>query len=62
MSTVFSRILGPGDLVEYGGERGTVREIGLVSLNLEGENGVSIRVPHARSLWHATRVVQRRQR
>lgn len=61
VSMVFSRTLGPGDLVEYGGERGHVREIGLVSLKLEGENGISIRVPHARSLWHATRVVQRRR-
>jgi hypothetical protein len=61
VSTVFSRSLGLGDLVEYGGERGHVREIGLISLTLEGESGISIRVPHARSLWHATRVVERRR-
>jgi hypothetical protein len=62
VSTVFSRTLVLGDLVEYGGERGHVREIGLVSMTLEGDNGVSIRVPHARSLWHATRVLQRGNR
>ncbi|MFT3921908.1 MAG: mechanosensitive ion channel family protein [Myxococcales bacterium] len=62
ISTVFSRSLGLGDLVEYGGERGHVKEIGLVSLTLEGDHGIAIRVPHARSLWHATRVVERRQR
>jgi small-conductance mechanosensitive channel len=61
VSTVFSRSLGPGDLVEYGGERGRVRRIGLVSLLLEDADGLSIRVPHARSLWHPTRILERRQ-
>lgn len=60
--TVFSRTIGPGDLVEYGGERGHVREMGLVSLSLEGPDGISIRVPHARALWHATRILERRKR
>lgn len=59
---IFSRTLGTGDLVEYGGERGFVREMGLVSLCLVTEGGVTIRVPHARSLWHATRILERRQR
>ncbi len=59
---VFSRTIGPGDLVEYGGERGLVREMGLLSLSLVGEGGATIRVPHVRSLWHATRILERRQR
>lgn len=62
VSTVFSRTLSLGDHVEYGGERGRVREIGILSLILEAEDGSSVRVPHARSLWHATRVLERRRR
>lgn len=61
ISTVFSRSVNLGDLVEYGGERGRVREMGLLALALEGESGASIRVPHARSLWHATRILERRR-
>ena len=60
IATVFSRTLTLGDLVEYGGERGHVRKIGLLAMTLDGDNGITIRVPHARSLWHATRVVERR--
>ncbi len=61
LTTVFSRTVYRGDLVDYGGERGLVREIGLVSMTLEGEDGSTIRVPHARALWHATRVVRRKR-
>jgi hypothetical protein len=59
LSTVFSRSVRVGDQVVYGGEQGRVREIGLVWLTLDGEHGATVRVPHARALWHATRVLAR---
>jgi small-conductance mechanosensitive channel len=59
LATVFSRALRLGDRVEYGGQTGTVRAIGLLWLVLEDELGASVRVPHLRSLWCPTRVYKR---
>jgi hypothetical protein len=55
----FSRVLRVGDRVEYGGHTGRVREVGVFSLILEDGDGGTLRVPHARSLWHPTRVFAR---
>lgn len=55
----FSRSIRAGDQVEYGGSRGVVRDVGVVVVVLEGEDGSTIRVPHARSLWHPTRILEK---
>jgi len=59
MATVFSRTLRVGDRVEYGGQTGRVSEVGLLFLVLEDEARASVRVPHIRSLWYATRIFPR---
>lgn len=59
MATVFSRTLRVGDRVEYGGQTGRVSEVGLLYLVLEDEAHASVRVPHVRSLWYATRIYPR---
>lgn len=59
VATVFSRAVRLGDRVEYGGQSGSVRAIGLLWLVLEDEQGASVRVPHLRSLWFPTRVFKR---
>lgn len=59
VTLAFSRSLRAGDLIEYGGRSGIVRDFGVVVLTLEGEDGSVIRVPHALSLWHATRIMKR---
>jgi hypothetical protein len=56
IALAFSRSLRVGDRVEYGGRSGRVREIGLVAMTLDGEDGSTIRVPHALSLFHPTRI------
>ena len=55
----FARALRAGDQVEYGGRLGVVRDIGLVVLTLEDEQGSTVRVPHALSLFHPTRILKR---
>jgi hypothetical protein len=55
----FSRSVRLGDRVDYGGQAGVVAEIGLIWLVLEDAEGVSVRVPHLRALWHPTRVHRR---
>ena len=59
IALAFSRSLRLGDRVEYGGRSGYVRDIGVLALTLEDEDGSTVRVPHARSLWHPTRVLPR---
>jgi hypothetical protein len=59
LSVIFSRGLSVGDQVDYGGERGEVRAIGLTALTLRGEDGATVRVPHLRALWHPTRLLPR---
>jgi hypothetical protein len=56
IALAFSRSLRIGDRVEYGGRSGRVREIGILALTLDDEDGSTTRVPHARSLWHPTRI------
>jgi hypothetical protein len=53
---VYGSTVLPGNRVEYGGQRGEVRAIGLFDLILTAEDGSQIRVPHLMSLWYATRV------
>lgn len=48
-----------GDLVEYGGERGRVEQLGLFDLSLRREDEAQVRVPHLMSLWHPTRILER---
>jgi hypothetical protein len=55
----FARALRTGDRVEYGGRSGRVTDIGLVVLTLEDDDGATIRVPHAMSLFHPTRILKR---
>lgn len=45
-----------GDLIDYGGQRGRVEEVGLYDVTLRGEDGAQLRVPHLMSLWHPTRI------
>jgi hypothetical protein len=59
IATVFSRAVRLGDQVEYGGQRGKVTDISMLWLVLEDDQGASVRVPHLRSLWFATRVYKR---
>jgi hypothetical protein len=54
----FARAIKLGDRVEYGGRVGVVREIGMIVLTLEDDEGGSVRVPHARSLFLPTRIVK----
>lgn len=55
----FSRSVRVGDRVEYGGRAGRVRELGMFVLTLDGEDGSTLRVPHALSLFHPTRILAR---
>ena len=59
VALAFSRSLRAGDQVEYGGRTGRVRELGVVTLVLEGQDGSTIRVPHVLSMWHPTRILDR---
>lgn len=59
IATVFSRAVRLGDQIEYGGQRGKVRDIGMLALVLEDDQGANVRVPHLRSLWFPTRVYKR---
>lgn len=59
VALAFARSLRVGDRVEYGGQLGKVHEVGVVFLVLEDDDGCVVRVPHARALWHPTRVFRR---
>jgi hypothetical protein len=54
---VFGRRLRPGDYVEMGGREGLVREVTLLEVVLEDDNGCLVRLPQLLGLWHPTRVV-----
>jgi hypothetical protein len=56
VALAFSRSLRLGDRVEYGGRTGYVREVGVFVMTLGDEDGSTIRVPHALSLFHPTRI------
>jgi len=62
VALAFSRSVQLGDDVEYGGCAGRVRDIGIVVMTLDSEDGGTVRVPHARSLWHPTRILGRAPR
>ena len=57
VALAFARAVRAGDRVEYGGRLGIVRDVGLVVLTLDDEAGGTIRVPHALSLFHPTRIL-----
>ncbi len=59
---VYSRALRLGDELEYGGQRGIIRQIGLFDVTLAADDGGTVRVPHLMSLWHATRIHAREER
>lgn len=59
---VYSRSLRLGDELEYGGQRGTVKQIGLFDIVLIPTGGGRVRVPHLMSLWHVTRIYVRRSK
>ncbi|MEY4508289.1 MAG: hypothetical protein RLZZ450_411 [Pseudomonadota bacterium] len=59
VALAFARALRPGDRVEYGGRTGRVADVGLVVLTLEDDEGGTIRVPHAMSLFFPTRILKR---
>lgn len=48
-----------GDKISYGGQVGLVEQVSLFDLVMRAESGVTVRVPHLLSLWHATRVFPR---
>lgn len=59
VALAFARALRTGDRVEYGGRTGRVTDIGLVVLTLEDDEGGTVRVPHAMSLFRPTRILKR---
>jgi hypothetical protein len=54
----FARAVRLGDRVEYGGRSGLVRDIGMIVMTLEDDQGSLVRVPHALSLVTPTRIVK----
>ncbi|HEX5660479.1 MAG TPA: mechanosensitive ion channel domain-containing protein, partial [Polyangiales bacterium] len=54
----FARAVKLGDRVEYGGRLGVVRDIGMIVMTLEDDDGGSVRVPHALSLFLPTRIIK----
>lgn len=54
----FARAVKLGDRVEYGGRVGVVRDIGMIVMTLEDDEGGAVRVPHALSLFTPTRIVK----
>jgi Mechanosensitive ion channel len=54
----FARAVRVGDRIEYGGRVGVVRDIGVVVMTLDDDEGGYIRVPHALSLVRPTRVMR----
>jgi len=59
VALAFARAVRAGDRIEYGGRIGKVQDIGLVVLTLEDDEGGTVRVPHALSLFHPTRILKR---
>jgi hypothetical protein len=59
VALAFARAVRTGDRVEYGGRMGRVQDIGLIVLTLHDDEGGIVRVPHALSLFHPTRVLKR---
>lgn len=54
---VFSRRLKKNEHVEFGAQRGRVREVGLLELRLEDEHGAEVRIPHLYALVHPLRIL-----
>ncbi|MET0285331.1 MAG: mechanosensitive ion channel family protein [Polyangiales bacterium] len=54
----FARAVKLGDRIEYGGRVGVVRDIGMIVMTLEDDDGGTVRVPHARSLFMPTRIAK----
>jgi len=56
---VYTHLLRRGDKISYGGHVGFVERVGVFDLVLTAQSGVTIRVPHLFSLWHATQLFPR---
>jgi small-conductance mechanosensitive channel len=56
---VYGRRVRVGDVADIGGRAGRVRQLNLLEVRLEDEDGCDVRVPHLLSLVHPTRVVGR---
>jgi small-conductance mechanosensitive channel len=56
VAAVYGRTLRPGDEAEVAGRRGRVREVTLLAVTLEDEEGGTVHVPHLATLIHPTRV------
>ncbi len=54
---VFARRLRKNEHVELGRYRGRVREVGLLDLRLEDEQGAEVRVPHLYAFFHPLRIL-----
>jgi hypothetical protein len=54
----FARAVKLGDRVEYGGRLGVVRDIGMIVMTLEDDEGGAVRVPHALALVMPTRILK----
>jgi hypothetical protein len=54
---VFHRRLRQGEFIELAGRRGRVREVTLLEVAVEDENGCEVRIPHVVSLWSSTRLM-----
>ncbi|EYF07747.1 mechanosensitive ion channel domain-containing protein [Chondromyces apiculatus] len=59
VAVVYGRKMRLGDMVEVGGRAGRVRELSLLEVRLEDEDGCPVRVPHLLSLVHPTRLLGR---
>ena len=60
VAVIYGRRVRVGDVVDVGGRSGRVREVTLLEVRLEDEDGCALRVPHLLSLVHPTRVVGRK--
>jgi small-conductance mechanosensitive channel len=57
VAVVYGRHVRVGDVAMVGGRSGRVREVTLLDIRLEDEDGCDVRVPHLLSLIHPTRVI-----
>ena len=57
VAVVYGRRVKVGEMVELGGRAGRVREISLLEVRLDDEDGCHLRVPHLLTLVHPTRIL-----
>jgi small-conductance mechanosensitive channel len=59
IAVVYGRRVRVGEVAEVGGRTGKVREVSLLEVRLEDDDGCDVRVPHLLGLVHPTRVIGR---